>query len=412
MRKKRQVYCGMGIVLSLLVACSGDSERSSGNLPSASVTRVLEEPKPAPTIKPKSVTSSEPLTPIQHDGEVRYYDTTDITTPALPIDSLQYYEREVQTYLDSGASLVTWDTGSPLKLADLDWAEIYAVHISLTMERIHEEKDLILHSDTEEYRVVSVAHEPNRVIRVSKSRPWEPKYPRVLQERIRQQYHLYSIEDGSSKWKQKALNILADAFTYLSPKEQQYFTDVRFIRESVGEASQSGLYHFEVRNGVVEQSITIFDSAFHGMKHSFCGSITEPKSAAHVVIIHEMGHLIANRPIVEFELRYNQLVDSYNAKVSAYNQHNTDQLEKEIQVLGKELELMQSNPVQRPGPIVEAFLTHRQFGEGPTEYGNTSVHEAFAESYALFKLDPEALQRIDPMVHQWFASGGYLQFLD
>ncbi len=373
------------------------------------VVKSQKAPKPSPTVQPVQPTKVRS----SHDGVVRYYDTTDITTPALPIEHLEYYEQEIQSYLDQGSRLEHWKTGRDLTLDDLDWSEIYAVHLSLSLERINEEKDVILHSDSEEYRIVSVAHEPNATIRVSDSRSWKPRYPKVVREELLQQYRLAGIDNAQSAWKQRSINVLADALSYINEQERPYFKDVHFIRDANGmTAANAGLYHFEEKDGVIRQSITIYDNAFSGMHHSFCGSIEAPKSAAHTVMLHEMGHLIANQPIVIFERKLQSTIDEYNALVEQYNRHNDPGLAERLNKINTDIQNMQSNAVRRPGPIIEEFLSKRSFSEGPTEYANTSAQEAFAESYALFKLDREALERLDPALLRWFDSGAYLQHLE
>ena len=183
------------LVLSLQVACSSESEhqkpvknRVIPEQNDGDETGAAKAPMPSASSKPVAVQSG------RHDGRVRYYDTTDVTTPALKIDSLGYYEREIQEYLDTGAKLQHWSTGKSLHLEDLDWAEKYAIHISLTMERVNEEKDLVLHSDAEEYRVVSVAHEPNSIIRVSRSKVWKPTYSKVSRETLKSSWYTADCE--------------------------------------------------------------------------------------------------------------------------------------------------------------------------------------------------------------------------
>ena len=72
---------------------------------------------------------------------------------------------------------------------------------------------------------------------------------------------------------------------------------------------------------------------------------------------------------------------------------------------------MDANPVTSEGPIVQAFLAHRSGDKGPTRYADFNTVEAFAESYTLYKLDPEALRRIDPPLYKWFASKAYIDLL-
>ena len=79
------------------------------------------------------------------------------------------------------------------------------------MERVNEEKDLVLHSDAEEYRVVSVAHEPNSIIRVSRSKVWKPTYAKVSRQILKNRHGIPRIVNKGAKWKQRSLNVLGDA---------------------------------------------------------------------------------------------------------------------------------------------------------------------------------------------------------
>ena len=97
--------------------------------------------------------------------------------------------------------------------------------------------------------------------------------------------------------------------------------------------------------------------------------------------------------------------------VSRFNQTQDQSLLPRINSLQSKIAKMERNPVVGHGPIVEAFLANRSTDKGPTRYADFDDDEAFAESFALFKLDPEALRRIDPPLYQWFASRAYLDML-
>ena len=291
-----------------------------------------------------------------HDGALRYYDTTEISTKALPTDRLPSLRKTVESYLIDGVKIQHWDTGIDLQLSELDWAQTYAVHISLTMEGINEERDLMLHSESAEYRVVSVAHEPDSVIRVSNSRIWSPNYSQVQRAQIIEDYQLKGIVDNGGQWNDDSLSVLADALNYLNSRERRFFNGVRFVATQGGPDSEEGFYHFQDSGGVTQQDIIIYEKAFNGMEKSFCGSINDPKSAAHVVMIHEMGHLIASQPIIHFNHQYNETIDAYNAKVNEFNRNNSLSLRREIDQLGAQMQSMQDNPVDQPGPIVGHFF--------------------------------------------------------
>ena len=61
------------------------------------------------------------------------------------------------------------------------------------------------------------------------------------------------------------------------------------------------------------------------------------------------------------------------------------------------------------GPVLAAYQRVKGTSEGPTPYGETSLAESFAESFALYRIDPPALQRVLPKVFNWFKSGKYLK---
>jgi hypothetical protein len=62
-------------------------------------------------------------------------------------------------------------------------------------------------------------------------------------------------------------------------------------------------------------------------------------------------------------------------------------------------------------PMLHAYGKLMGAGRGPTAYGATSLDESFAESYALFRLDPAALLRFSPQIHGWFAAGGHMSWV-
>ena len=89
----------------------------------------------------------------------------------------------------------------------------------------------------------------------------------------------------------------------------------------------------------------------------------------------------------------------------------------EAEALGKRLRSVQDEQrrlnhryrrIQRRGPVIRAYRKALVGRRGPTRYGRTSIHESFAESFALYRGDPAALQRILPRVYRWFEQGGHL----
>ena len=43
-----------------------------------------------------------------------------------------------------------------------------------------------------------------------------------------------------------------------------------------------------------------------------------------------------------------------------------------------------------------------------TEYSETNTEEAFAEAFALYKVDPKGIKKINPELYKWFSKHGHL----
>jgi hypothetical protein len=60
------------------------------------------------------------------------------------------------------------------------------------------------------------------------------------------------------------------------------------------------------------------------------------------------------------------------------------------------------------GPVVAAYARLAGALDGPTPYGRTNPEESFAEAFALWHTDPDAVALLWPDVARWFAAGGHL----
>lgn len=345
-------------------------------------------------------------------GGVRYYETAIDRTPILTVAQQRFAEQTVANILDNGTQILEWYSDTPRSIEELDWAQIYAVYTVLDMGADRLETDLRVSKGSEQPRIVSVYLESERVVRVSNSKIWSPIYPASTVSKVVNKYGLQDIQSGSAAWSATDISILSDVLTHLTPKEQTYLQGVSFIRDSrqVGTA-QAARYSFQSRHERIIQQVIVYDLAFQGQEYGFVGSLSAPNSVAHMVILHELAHLLANQQLVFQERILQGLIKEHNSMVSQYNHHNDAQLGAEIERMADDIQRLQRKGKHGTGAMVESFRQSRTTSYGPTEYSNHSIEEAFAESYALFKLDPEALERIDPNLYQWFASGAYLDLL-
>ena len=60
------------------------------------------------------------------------------------------------------------------------------------------------------------------------------------------------------------------------------------------------------------------------------------------------------------------------------------------------------------GPIVQAYGEALDGADAPTRYGEASLTESFAEAFALFRADPQALERVAPGALRWFRAGRHV----
>ena len=351
--------------------------------------------------------------PKAYDGVSRYYDTSGMVTSQITDEDVSIARSLIDIHVTEKSSVIQyWSSNRMYEITELDWAQVYALYqLMFTNRAPFEEKDLRLRSATEE-RIVSVRQEPNGVWKVSHSRVWEPKYRLVSKEEAIKRYRLASFEESGEAWTHEQVAIVVNALKVLEPRELKYLQDLTWLRKT-GDSSTSlaGVFRFETVDGGVKQTITLYNKAFAGQSYSFCGSIEDPYSAAHVVIVHELAHLLADQPRIAYGVEFNRTVDEYNALVAHFNVTQDDTLLGQIDALQRKLTDMEDNPIKGDGPIVEAFLANRSNLKGPTKYADVNADEAFAESYALYKLDSDALKRIDPELYLWFESKAYLELL-
>lgn len=352
-------------------------------------------------------------TPKVYDGVPRYYDTTGLITSSISKEDAEVARAFVSSKLNKTDGILQhWDTNEQHSIDALDWAQVYALyHLMFDDTQSFEERDIRLRSESEK-RIVSVRQEPNGLWKLSKSKRWIPRYREISAEQLQELYLFNSFQNGSIAWTDEQIAIVADALRVLEPKEVQYLRGLKWIREKGNPRTElAGIFRFENVGDRTNQSITLYDKTFRGLPYSFCGTIDEPHSAAHVVIVHELGHLLADQPRIAYGNQYNKTVDEFNALVSRFNQTQDQGLLYRIERLQATIVKMEANPVTVEGPIVEAFLANRSGNKGPTRYADFNTVEAFAESYALYKLDPEALRRIDPPLYKWFSSKAYIDLL-
>lgn len=190
---------------------------------------------------------------------------------------------------------------------------------------------------------------------------------------IARRYGTGPIRGKGKAWKERELKILAGALEKLSSRERRVLDDVRFVRSSAGPRGPMNAGHYFW--GTRGYRLAIYDRAFSYDSRSFYGRAGKPRPFSAATILHEVGHAIAAWPA------------------------------------RKALEGGEVSRAKRlaspAGPVLKAYRRKTGGKRGPTRYGRRTVQESFAESFALFKLDPAGLKRWSPDVYAWFKDDGH-----
>ncbi|MFT4621626.1 MAG: hypothetical protein ACI8PZ_000278 [Myxococcota bacterium] len=192
-----------------------------------------------------------------------------------------------------------------------------------------------------------------------------------------------SVRNGpDSSWSKAELVQLRDALSLLDPVARGLVSGlVVERRQRSPRAPVRELAWYDSRSS--PPVLMVFDAAFEGV-NAFVGPVTAPRPTGLLTLLHELGHAIADRP---HAAAWDAMLRTADAPRERWRAAR-----REYRGLG------------RRGPVVDAYL-QVWGGRGPTRYGDRNAHESFAESFALFHADPDALLRADPDVYTWFAAG-------
>jgi hypothetical protein len=259
---------------------------------------------------------------------------------------------------------------------------------------------------------------------------------------LRRRYGIGPLGSYGRKWEAAQRVALDQALASLMLEERQYIRDIPFERRSHSgfQSRQKHVADYFQRGAVA--SIYLYDKAFeHDEKTAFAGTPERPALNSAFGILHEVGHLIAAAPSLRryrqaevLQRAYDGLYQKYEAAyaehaaaVKQYNNAREHRAPLAARVTHTEKILKEYEPrleasinstraasraglrLQGNSPVVMEYKKIRSNRSGPTSYGRTDPSEGFAEAFAIFHLDPQALEWIDPEVYQWFRMGRHLE---
>lgn len=256
---------------------------------------------------------------------------------------------------------------------------------------------------------------------------------------IRARFGIGPLQDTDAGWGTSSRRSLALALERLSPEERAVLAGMPFVR-AVGPRSVASPDQLNRGAQYMQEncraSIVAFDLISSGEDVQFVGRPDDPLPSPMFAFLHEIGHALHHRAgrvaFCEHEAvlearnararALGDRIDAFNALVRRANAGDAAAREA-LQRLRPTLEAAQvevarmdqeidrtfqaAERLARRGPVLDAYA--RAVGDGaPTRYGRQSLAESFAESFALFKADPEALQRALPAAHRFFQRAGHL----
>lgn len=327
------------------------------------------------------------------------------------------------------------ESGSP----DIDWLPLpvlYATSFVLHPRYKGIEVDLIAHTEADGFVPVSVRYDIDDTVHLEMGKPMPSLLPAaglvLTQKQLQQLYGVGPVKDRDRAWRPYELYALEQALSLLSADERIMTAELPFVREKRAKTAARGLKFGEIwaqyhggRGADDPREIRLFDTIDGHDQSLFVGEPDHPRPLPTMCLLHEIAHAIADYPRIALKREdEQQLVEllQLNALWKTYNsQHRPDEaqvqaLVERTKALSRARDELLVRRVQliaqyqhSAGPVLAAYLAARGPERGPTKYGRTTVEESFAESFALFRADPAALERIYPDAYAWFAKGGHIQ---
>lgn len=342
---------------------------------------------------------------------------------------------EVQTP-ESGLKVIhPRESDSP----DIDWLPLpvlYAAWFILDTKLKGLEVDLIARTEADGFVPVSARYDIDDTVHLTMGKPMASLLPSTGQlltpAQLQQLYGVGPIREDGRAWRPFELYSLEQALALLSVDERMVTAELPFVRKVRAETATRGLklneiwgqYHSGGRPND-SREIRLFDTIEGHDQALFIGEPEHPHPLPTMCLLHEIAHAIADYPRILIERECEQQAAEDEKLVALWNQQTASStpdaprlaaLTQKLAALktARQEHLLRHQQLSQQyrrfdGPVLAAYLAVRGPDRGPTKYGRTADAESFAESFALFRADPPALQRIYPNVYEWFASGGHMK---
>ena len=322
------------------------------------------------------------------------------------------------------------DVRSPPTLAELPTPALAAVYLAADNKTRGAQWNLLIHqASTQGIDVqvpVMVLHEPDGTLKVrqglaSTKYLARPEHPPAADE-LRQRYGIEPSELGDP-WSAPYYAALDQALALLSGEELAFLAKIPIAREhAIAETEKDHRTQARYLRVGGRARIELYDQMVADDATTFCGSVEQPRPSSVCVLLHEIGHALADTASAAALGEQATARNSLQAALAPLLQRETEQGSEapvsaaEVQSLVSgvaRLEASQDRVLRlgNRGPVLRHYRRARSIRNGPTPYGARDLDESFAEAFMLFRSDPAALLRIDPGAHSWFLQERHLRAL-
>jgi hypothetical protein len=232
-------------------------------------------------------------------------------------------------------------------------------------------------------------------------------------EKLQKKYGI-KIENGNKAWSASDIKDLKWVFAKLNKSEAAAINGYRVVRWSTPAARQKvdptykpqpqqecGFHEADIRNKSFK--IHMYDQCFD--KSTTIAGV----AIGRFNILHEIGHAMEIAEYRQLWEKYKAAEAAYNASIDAYNAKRTNENYKKYMKLKRKMEKADKKQQAAFGRTIKEFGNLIKKKTPLTTYSKTNTNEAFAEAFALFKIDPKGIKRRNRKLGQWFQKSGHLK---
>jgi hypothetical protein len=235
-----------------------------------------------------------------------------------------------------------------------------------------------------------------------------------------QKKYTVTIEKGDKDWSVSDLQDIKWVLEKLSKKESNVLKNYKFIRWSNKE-TRAKLDPTYVDPGVDECGLHEADIAAGKYKISFYDTcFKDPEATSETMagvpierfnLLHEIGHAMEIAELRKKTEIYYKANDDFNAAIEKFNKSSASDQNKMKAKVAKLDAAEKSAKAEWEAAKTRLKNEFESLIKGKTaltEYSKTNTMEAFAEAFALYKIDPKGLNKVNPALAKWFKKHGHL----